>query len=79
MTEQTFIEANAKQWIKLEQLPLGTQLLPLAEPVPHGSIHRLRIEAGTVIPAHSHPCDEYVYVIEGVIETGGHECKKGTF
>lgn len=79
MTGQTFIEANAREWLKLEQLPLGTQLLPLAEPVPKGSIHRLRMDAGTVIPVHSHPCNEYVYVIEGVVETGGRECKKGTF
>ena len=29
--------------------------------------------AGTVIPVHVHPCDEYVYVLDGFVETGGHE------
>lgn len=76
--KQTFIETDVEQWLELEQLP-GTQLLPLAEPVPQGSIHRLRMVAGTVIPVHFHPCDEYVYVLDGIVETGGQECKKGTF
>jgi quercetin dioxygenase-like cupin family protein len=35
--------------------------------------------AGTVIPIHYHPCDEYVYVLTGIIETGGQECTSGTF
>lgn len=78
MKEQTFIETDVEQWLELKQLP-GTQLLPLAEPVPQGSIHRLRMVAGTVIPVHLHPCDEYVYVLDGIVETGGQECKKGTF
>ncbi len=78
MTEQTFIDTNNKQWLDLEQFP-GTQLLPLAEPVPQGSIHRLNMKAGTVIPVHVHPCDEYVYVLSGTIETGGYECQQGTF
>lgn len=37
------------------------------------------MSAGTEIPVHSHPCDEYVYVLEGTIETGGRECQAGTF
>jgi quercetin dioxygenase-like cupin family protein len=78
MTEQIFIDTNNKPWLDLEQFP-GTQLLPLAEPVPKGSIHRLKMKAGTVIPVHVHPCDEYVYVLKGTIETGGRECKQGTF
>ena len=78
MIKQTFIDTNTQQWLELEQLP-GTQILPLAEPVPQGSIHKLRIFAGTVIPVHVHPCDEYVYVLDGTIETGGHECTPGTF
>ena len=35
--------------------------------------------AGTVIPVHSHPCDEYVYVLQGIIETGEQKCMPGTF
>ena len=66
------------QWDKLQQLP-GTEILPLAEPVPQGSIHKLHMTAGTVIPIHLHPCNEYVYVIKGTIETGGRECFAGTF
>ncbi|MFH7026526.1 MAG: cupin domain-containing protein [Heteroscytonema crispum UTEX LB 1556] len=78
MKQQTFINTNAQQWSELKQLP-GTQLLPLAEPVSQGSIHKLKMAAGTVIPVHIHPSDEYVYVLDGTIETGGHECKSGTF
>ncbi|MGL5805181.1 MAG: cupin domain-containing protein [Xenococcaceae cyanobacterium] len=58
---------------------LGVEILPLAEPVTDGSIHKLRMEAGTIIPVHQHPCDEYVYVLSGVIKTGDCECGEGTF
>ena len=78
MSEQTFIDPNTQSWHKLEQFP-GTQILPLAEPVSQGSIHQLRMDRGTVIPVHYHPCDEYVYVLEGIIETNGRECQAGTF
>ncbi len=78
MTEQNFIDTNTEEWDKLPSFP-GTEILSLAQPVPQGSIHKLRMNAGTVIPVHSHPCDEYVYVLEGTIETGGRECKAGTF
>jgi quercetin dioxygenase-like cupin family protein len=77
-SEQTFIYTDTEQWTEYKPLP-GTKLLPLAEPVPQGSVHRLRMATGTVIPVHYHPCDEYVYVLDGTVETGGHECKKGTF
>lgn len=59
MSEQKFIDTNTQSWQNLEQFP-GTQILPLAKPVPQGSIHRLRMNKGTVIPVHHHPCDEYV-------------------
>jgi quercetin dioxygenase-like cupin family protein len=75
---QTFLNTSTEQWIELEQLPVA-QLLPLAEPVPQGSIHQLRMTAGTVIPVHFHPCDEYVYILDGLLTTSGHECPKGTF
>lgn len=75
---QKFIDTNSQQWQNLPSFP-GAEILPLAQPVPQGSIHRLRMSAGTVIPIHFHPCDEYVYVLEGTIETGGKECQAGTF
>lgn len=37
------------------------------------------MKTGTVIPVHIHAGDEYVYVLKQTIETGGHECKQGTF
>lgn len=77
-TEQIFINSNNQQWQELIEF-LGAQLLPLAVPVPQGSIHRLKMVAGTVIPVHYHPCDEYAYVLDGIIETGGHQCEAGTF
>ncbi len=78
MSEQTFIETKNSKWLALEQFP-GTYLLPLSEPVPEGSIHRLRMKAGTVIPAHAHPCNEYVYLICGELETNGRKCTQGTY
>jgi len=78
MNKQTFIETNSQQWLPLEQFP-GTQIMPLAEPVPQGSIQRLHMAAGSIISVHHHPCDEYVYVMSGIVETGGRECKSGTF
>ncbi len=53
--------------------------MSLAEPVPEGSIYRLQMVAGTVIPVHYYPCDECVYVLDGTIETAGRECKVRTF
>ncbi|MGD2184060.1 cupin domain-containing protein [Lusitaniella coriacea] len=78
MLKQIFINTNTKQWLNLEQFP-GTKIMPLAKPVSQGSIHRLQMAAGTVIPIHSHPCDEYVYVLKGTIETGGRQCEQGSF
>lgn len=78
MTQQTFIDTETLQWLDMQQFP-GAQILPLAEPVPQGSIHQLRMTAGTIIPVHQHPSDEYVYVLQGTIETDGRECKTGTF
>jgi hypothetical protein len=78
MPEQTFTQVEQMQWLNLEQFP-GTQILPLGEPVPEGSIHMLTMRAGSVIPVHTHPCDEYVYVLRGTIETNGRVCDRGTF
>ncbi|MDF5734090.1 MAG: cupin domain-containing protein [Rhizonema sp. PD38] len=78
MDTQTFTNTNIQKWLNIEQFP-ETQIMPLAEPVPQGSIHRLKMAAGTVIPIHIHPCDEYVYVLKGTIETNEHKCTQGTF
>ena len=85
VTEQTFIESNDGQWYELSEkwdelkdYP-GIQALPLAEPVPQGSIHLVRLAAGTVLPPYTHPCDEHTYVISGTIKTGGRVCQVGTF
>lgn len=78
MTMQVFIQPQDRFWQDLEQFP-GTQFLPLAEPVQDGSIHRLKMKAGTIIPFHTHPGDEYVYVLAGEIETAGKKYQAGTF
>jgi anti-sigma factor ChrR (cupin superfamily) len=75
---QTFVDSRRAEWVKLEFLP-GVELLPLAEPVPDGSLHLARLTAGTVIPPHTHPGDEFVYVLSGIIETGPNRCLAGTF
>ena len=56
---QTFIDRDANGWTTIDFLP-GVTLLPLAQPVKDGSIHRARLSSGTVIPIHTHPADEYV-------------------
>lgn len=78
MPDQTFQSPDAAAWTRIDFLP-GVQLSPLAEPVPEGSIHRARLEKGTVIPAHAHPADEHVLVLSGVVETGGRRCAAGVF
>lgn len=75
---QTFVDLGDGIWLKIETLP-GVELMPLAEPVPAGSIHRARLSAGTIIPVHTHPADEFVQVVSGTIETGGRRCEAGTF
>jgi quercetin dioxygenase-like cupin family protein len=78
MPEQSFIETNAHRWQPFDLIS-GTFVQPLAEPVPQGSIHKLRMVAGTVIPVHQHPVDEYVYVLSGTVQTGEQTCEAGTF
>lgn len=79
MTEtQRFVDPDAGGWITIDFLP-GVTLLPLAQPVKDGSIHRARLVRGTVIPVHTHPADEYVMVLSGTVETGGRRCAAGTF
>jgi quercetin dioxygenase-like cupin family protein len=76
--QQTFIDTTAETWQAIDFLP-GVHLLPLAHPVPEGSIHCAKLAAGTTIPVHTHPADEYVMVLSGLIETGGRRCAQGTF
>lgn len=79
MTEfQTFVDSMHAQWSKIDFLP-GVELLPLAEPVPQGSVHLARLTSGTAIPAHTHRRDEFVYVLSGTIQTGTTRCSAGTF
>jgi len=75
---QTFDDDAATDWRPFDGLP-GVSYVPLAEPVPEGSIHRARLTQGTIIPPHTHPVDEYVFVVTGILETGGRRCESGTF
>jgi anti-sigma factor ChrR (cupin superfamily) len=75
---QTFIDPGAGNWLRIDILP-GVELMPLAQPVPEGSIHRARLAAGTTIPVHTHPADEFVLVLSGTVETAGRRCEAGTF
>src|SRR5260370_38673124 len=74
---QTFIDPGAGTWLRIDFLP-GVELMPLAQPVPEGSVHRARLAAGTTIPGHTHPADEFVIVLSGTIETGGRTSETGT-
>jgi anti-sigma factor ChrR (cupin superfamily) len=75
---QTFVDSTCAEWSKIDFLA-GVELLPLAEPVPQGSIHLARLRAGIVIPPHLHPGDEFVFVLSGIIDTGQTRCPAGTF
>ena len=75
---QTFIDPGAGGWLEIDVMP-GVELMPLGEPVPGGSIHRARLAAGTTIPVHTHPADEFVLVLSGTVETVGRRCEAGTF
>ena len=77
--EKIFTRAKDLDWIDIDFLP-GVQLAILAEPVTNGSIHKAKLEKGTVIPVHTHPSDEYVLVLSGTIRTtGGEVCEEGDF
>jgi anti-sigma factor ChrR (cupin superfamily) len=75
---QAFVDGDAIGWMTIDFLPDVT-LLPLAQPVRDGSIHRARLSRGTTIPVHTHLADEYVMVLSGTVETGGRRCEAGTF
>ncbi|WP_264321552.1 cupin domain-containing protein [Zarconia navalis] len=75
---QTFQDFSEQKYSDLTAFP-GASWVVLAEPVPEGSIHRLKMKKGTIIPAHTHPVDEYVFVVSGSIKTGERLCEKGCF
>lgn len=77
-SKQIFIDAASSDWKPFGDMA-GVSFVPLAEPVPEGSIHRARLSQGTVIPSHAHPSNEYVLVVSGIVETGGRRCSTGTF
>jgi anti-sigma factor ChrR (cupin superfamily) len=77
-SQQTFVDPGNESWLKIDFLP-GVELLPLAQPVADGSIHKARLAAGTIIPVHTHPADEFVLVLSGMVETAGRRCEAGTF
>ncbi len=35
------------------------------------------MKQGTIIPAHIHPADEYVFVVSGKVKTGDRICETG--
>jgi quercetin dioxygenase-like cupin family protein len=78
MPEQTYMETHRQPWQPFDLVP-GTYVVPLANPLPQGSIHKLKMVAGTMIPAHKHPSDEYVYVLSGTVQTGDLSFEAGTF
>jgi hypothetical protein len=75
---QRFQDLSMQEYSDLPVFP-GTSWVVLAEPVPEGSIHRLKMKQGTIIPAHTHSVDEYVFVVSGTIKTGDRLCKIGCF
>ena len=76
--EQSFKDASDQKFTGIDFLP-GSSLSSLAEPVPGGSIHRLKMKAGSRIPPHTHPADEYVVLLSGELRTGGRDCSAGCF
>jgi anti-sigma factor ChrR (cupin superfamily) len=75
---QTFKESNEQCFEELPMFP-GSSWSVLAEPLPGGSIHRLKMKKGSKIPAHTHPVDEYVYILSGSLITGDRACENGCF
>jgi quercetin dioxygenase-like cupin family protein len=76
--KQIFIESKNQDFENLDIFP-GASWSVLDVPVPDGSIHRLKMKEGTRIPPHTHPADEFVYILSGTLKTGGRVCEKGTF
>jgi anti-sigma factor ChrR (cupin superfamily) len=75
---QNFQDLSDQKFEDLSVFP-GSSWVVLAEPVPQGSIHRLKMKQGTIIPAHTHPADEHVFVVSGYLRTGDRLCTVGCF
>lgn len=75
---QIFQDRSTQEFTDLPIFP-GTSWSVLAEPVSQGSIHRLKMKQGTIIPVHTHPADEYVFVVSGSLKTGDRVCEAGCF
>jgi quercetin dioxygenase-like cupin family protein len=75
---QVFKDINDQRFEALPAFP-GSSISVLSEPLPEGSIHRLKMKINTKIPVHTHPSDEYVYVMSGTLVTNGRECRQGCF
>jgi anti-sigma factor ChrR (cupin superfamily) len=75
---QRFKDLPEQNFSDIDFLP-GCSWAPLAEPAPGGSFHRLKMKAGSRIPPHTHPADEYVVLVSGDLVTGGRRCSAGTF
>jgi hypothetical protein len=75
---QIFKDASDQTFSAIDGLP-GSSWAVLAEPIASGSIHRLKMIAGSTIPAHTHPADEYVVLLSGELVTGGRKCSAGCF
>ncbi len=75
---QTFQDSSTQTYKDLAAFP-GTSWVVLAEPIAEGSIHRLKMTQGTIIPVHTHPADEHVFVVSGTLKTGGRVCEAGCF
>jgi hypothetical protein len=75
---QTFQDLSTQKFVDLATFP-GASWSVLAEPVPQGSIHRLKMKQGTIIPIHTHPVDEYVLIVSGRLKTGDRVCEAGCF
>ena len=76
ITAQRFLDTATEPWLDFAP---GVKLQVLARPVAEGSIHRAQLTAGTTIPTHTHPADEFVQVVSGTVVTGGRRCVAGTF
>jgi anti-sigma factor ChrR (cupin superfamily) len=75
---QNFIFPQQQNFQDINFLP-GSSWSVLATPFNNGSIHRLKMKAGSIIPNHKHPSDEYVLVLSGTFKTGNTICEAGTF
>lgn len=75
---QIFKDASDQTFSAIDGLR-GSSWAPLAEPVASGSIHRLKMIAGSKIPPHTHPADEYVVLLSGELVAGGRKCSAGCF